>query len=292
MQAIPSFSSIINNDNLLFSGTEDDQSIAESVQCLHGIGDLWDPATEQDLMLCFGGNLAILVPHGLDCVDLSERQLVTLYGFTGLLTYSGAFEPDKVLLDLCLRGLYGVYEDSDPVAMSRQVVGLQLGCFVVELLVFLTRNLLLDSLEGACVENVTLELDLSRVLDTRVMCVLSGWCFGIRHIDIGVLLVSDIAFDGAFCRFVLFGTVIGILVLSGFIFNRMLFNTFILHVVVFVDIVVDGIARDLGRTDSEIFVLLYAVNGRRDLSFGSGVGHVDIVLLVDRSRLDVARSAA
>jgi hypothetical protein len=175
MQAFPSFSSIINNDDLLLSGTENDQSIAKPVQCFHGIGDLWDFATEQDLVLCFGGNLAILVPHGLDCVDLLERQLVTLYEFTGLLTYSGAFEPDKVLLHLCLGGLYGVHEDSDPVAMSGQMMRLQLGCFVVELLVFLARNLLLDGLEWACVEHVTLELDLSRVLDTRVMCVLSGW---------------------------------------------------------------------------------------------------------------------
>jgi hypothetical protein len=77
MQVFHSFSSIVNNDDLLLGSAEDDQSIAESIQCLHGIGDIWDSATEQNLVLCFGSNLAILVPHGLDCVDLSKSQLVT-----------------------------------------------------------------------------------------------------------------------------------------------------------------------------------------------------------------------
>jgi hypothetical protein len=80
MQVFHSFSSIVNNDDLLLGGAEDDQSIAESVQFLHGISDIWDFATEQDLVLCFSSNLAVLVPHGLDCVDLLKSQLVTCTG--------------------------------------------------------------------------------------------------------------------------------------------------------------------------------------------------------------------
>jgi hypothetical protein len=208
------------------------------------------------------------------------------------LTYSGAFEPDKVLLDLGFLGWHGVHEDSHPVAMGRQMMRLKLRCFVVELLVFLGRNVLLDGLKGAYVEHVTLELDLRRIIDTRVVCVLSGACFGFRNVDICVLVLCDIAFDSAFFGFALFGTVVGDLALIDFIFSRMLFGNFILHGVIFVDIFVDGIARDLGVTGSEIVVLLCVVNGRRDLSLGSGVGHVDVVLLVNRSRLDVTRSAA
>jgi hypothetical protein len=61
---------VVNFDNLLLGGAEDNQSIAKSVQCLHSIGELWDPATEQDLVLFFGSDIAVLVPHSLNCVDL------------------------------------------------------------------------------------------------------------------------------------------------------------------------------------------------------------------------------
>jgi hypothetical protein len=60
----------IDNDDLLLSSAEDDQLIAKCVQCLDGVGEIWDSAAEQDLVLFLGGHLTVLVPHSLDCVDL------------------------------------------------------------------------------------------------------------------------------------------------------------------------------------------------------------------------------
>jgi hypothetical protein len=73
MQVFPSLPSIVVDfDNLLLGGAEDNQSIAKSVQGFHGVGELGDLATEQNLVLFFGGNIAVLVPHSLNCVDLQE----------------------------------------------------------------------------------------------------------------------------------------------------------------------------------------------------------------------------
>ena len=62
----------IDNDDLLLSSAEDDQLIAKTVQFLDGVGEVWGSAAEQDLVLFLGGNLTVLVPHGLDCVNLPE----------------------------------------------------------------------------------------------------------------------------------------------------------------------------------------------------------------------------
>jgi hypothetical protein len=72
---------VVNFDNLLLGGAEDNQSIAKSVQGFHGVSELGDLATEQNLVLFFSGDIAVLVPHSLNCVDLSKSQLVTPAAF-------------------------------------------------------------------------------------------------------------------------------------------------------------------------------------------------------------------
>jgi hypothetical protein len=228
-------------------------------------------------------------------------------GLSTRVTYLGALEPDKVLLDLGLLGLHGVHEDSDPVAVGRQMVRLQFPGFVVKFLVLLARDRLLDGLEGTLGEHVALELDLGRVFNTRVMGVLSGRSFGVRNVDISVFLFIDIVLHGIFIRLDVFDTVIEDLILIVIFSNLMLFN---LHGIIFVDIVlvdivlvdivlvdivlvnviVNLITWDFYMASSEIFILLCGVRGGR--VFSLPIGHLDIIALVNGSSCGVIGSAA
>lgn len=67
--AHPSRRSVDDND-LLLSSAEDNQLIAESVQLFKSVGELWDSAAEEDLVLLLSGHLAVFVPHSFDGVGL------------------------------------------------------------------------------------------------------------------------------------------------------------------------------------------------------------------------------
>ena len=62
----------VDDNNLLLGSAEDDQLVAESVKFFQRVGKLWDSTAEENLVLLLGCHLTVLVPYGLDCVDLTE----------------------------------------------------------------------------------------------------------------------------------------------------------------------------------------------------------------------------